>query len=261
MALGVSGEFRKSEDRRARVQAILSVGTEPTVSPAEASASGEQDRFVARARALFFARMMFLSLGLAILAVPAWSRYFELSGPIALAGYVTMLLYSVANFIVIDHKVAGRYVTYVTLCLDLVVMVILISKPHTGGGLQNPLLATQLLFTTLFAILFPRPLAIMPPLLVLLVTERLDLLLQRDVTAVELFTVLWYLALNVIIVYVIVYLNLSARRPPTEKSSSFKAISKSSPSSTSEAESRGKSTTASARSSRRSSFNPNICSV
>lgn len=195
-------------DRRARVRAVLEKrGLDATVSPADATASWEQDRFVARARALFSARLMFLTLGLAILAVPAWSHYFGLGGPVAFGGYFAMLLYSIANYTVIDHHRAGRYVTYVTLCLDLVVMVILISKPQVGGGLQNPLLATQLLFTTLFAILYPKPLAILPPLLVLLITERLDLLLNRSVAAVEMLTLFWYLALNFIIVYVIVYLN------------------------------------------------------
>nr|WP_153867673.1 MULTISPECIES: sensor histidine kinase [Myxococcaceae] len=151
--------------------------------------------------------MMFLTLGLLILAVPTWSLYFGLTGPYAFAGYFAMLLYSVANFLVIDLPRAGRWVTYVTLCWDLLIMVFLIAKPQVGGGLQSPLLATQLLFTTLFAILFPRPLAILPPLLALPVTTRLDLLLDRAVTAIELLTLLWYSALNFIIVYVVVYLN------------------------------------------------------
>jgi two-component system sensor histidine kinase DegS len=84
---------------------------------------------------------------------------------------------------------------------------VMIVKPQTGGGLQSPLLATQLLFTALFAILFPRPLGILPPLLALPITTRLDLLLNRSVTAVEVLTLLWYTALNFIVVYVLVYLN------------------------------------------------------
>jgi signal transduction histidine kinase len=151
---------------------------------------------------------MFLTLGLAILAVPTWSFYFGLHGTFAFAGYFTMLLYSVANFMVIDHPKAGRWVTYVTLCLDLAIMVVLLVKPQLGGGLQSPLLATQLVFTTLFAILYPKPLAVLPPLLALLVTIRLDLLLDRNnFTAIEVLTVLWYCALNFIIIYVLVYLN------------------------------------------------------
>ncbi len=196
------------QERRARVQAVLERRRlEPTVSAEEASRTWEQDRFVARARALFYARMMFLTLGLLILAVPAWSAYFGLAGPWAFLGYFTMLLYSVANLLVINHAGAGRYVTYVTLCLDLVIMVVLVSKPVVGGGLQSPLLATQLLFTTLFAILFPRPLAILPPLLALPITTRLDLLLNRTPQAIDVLTLLWYSALNFIIVYVVVYLN------------------------------------------------------
>lgn len=195
-------------DRRARVLAILEKRRlRPSVSPREATASWEQERFVARARALFYARMMFLTLGLLILAVPAWSSYFDLTGTWAFLGYFTMLLYSVANLLVINNPTAGRYVTYVTLCLDLIIMVFLVAKPEVGGGLQSPLLATQLLFTTLFAILFPRPLAILPPLLALPITTRLDLLLNRSLQAIDVLTLLWYSALNFIIVYVIVYLN------------------------------------------------------
>jgi signal transduction histidine kinase len=197
-----------SDGLRERVRAVLEQRhLTDRGSAQQAQRRWEQDRFVARAQALFYARMMFLTLGLLILAVPTWSRYFGLTGPLAFAGYFTMLLYSVANFLVIEQPRAGRWITYVTLCCDLLVMVILIAKPQVGGGLQSPLLATQLLFTTLFAILFPRPLAILPPLLTLPVTTRLDLLLNRSVTAVELLTLLWYSALNFIIVYVIVYLH------------------------------------------------------
>lgn len=201
-------EATPARDRRARVRAILARRQlQQNASASEASASWEQDRFVARARALFYARMMFLTLGLLILAVPAWSRYFLLGSPLSFVGYFVMLLYSVANLLVIEHRRASRWVTYLTLCFDLIIAVVLINKPEVGGGLQSPLLATQLLFTTLFAILFPKPLAILPPLLALPITTRIDLLLNRSVTAVELLTVLWYSALNIIIVYVIVYLN------------------------------------------------------
>lgn len=214
-----------SWDRRARVKAVLEkrrLGQ--NVSPTEAAQSWMQERFVARARALFYARMMFLTLGLLILAVPIWSRYFGLGGPIAFGAYFTMLLYSVANYTVIESPRAGRIVTYVTLCLDLVFMVVLIAR---GGGLQTPLLATQLLFTTLFALLFPKPLAILPPLLALLITTRLDQLLDRSPTAVEVLTLLWYLGLNFIIIYVLVYLNereVAAHREVVELQGDLKEL-------------------------------------
>ncbi len=178
---------------------------------AHVSADGAQEswlaeRFVARAKALFYARMMFLTLGLCILAVPVWRRYFSFT-PLAFAGYLVMLMYSVANYLVLANARAGRIVTYVTLCLDLIVMVVLVAKPQTGGGLANPLLGTLLVFTTLFALLYPKPLAIVPPLLALPITTRLDQLLDRSPTAIEVLTLLWYLGLSFIVIYVLVYLN------------------------------------------------------
>jgi len=199
-------------------EAAQALSTSASTPAVPSAASGEKpaldaqvqwmhERFVARARALFYARMMFLSLGLLILAVPTWANYFGFQTPMAFAWYFFMLGYSVANFMLIDLPRVGRWFTYVTLCMDLVVTVILIVRPRVGGGLQSPLLASQLVFTTLFAILYPRPLAILPPLLALPITTRLDLLLNRSVTAIELLTVLWYSGLNLIVVYVVVYLN------------------------------------------------------
>lgn len=177
------------------------------VSSREASNSWVQERFVARARALFYARMMFMGLGLLILAVPEWSHYFGTQNIFAIAVYTVMMMYSVANYMVIHHRTAGKWVTYITLCFDLMCWLILLSKPQVGGGLQSPLLATQLVFTTLFALLFPKPIAILPPLLVLPITVRIDQLLNRAPTAIEVLTLLWYLGLNIIIIYVLVYLN------------------------------------------------------
>lgn len=196
------------------------------VSPEDAARSWMQERFEARARALFYARMMFLTLGLCILAVPVWRYYFDFSA-LAFGGYFLMLLYSVANYLVLGHERAGRIVTYVTLCLDLVVMVVVVVKPHESGGLANPLLATQLLFTTLFALLYPKPLAILPPLLALPITARLDQLLDRSPTAVEVLTLIWYLGLNFIIIYVLVYLNereVTAHREVVELQGDLKEL-------------------------------------
>lgn len=196
-----------NDDRRARVRAVLEQrGLTQQVSPQEASQSWTSERFRARAKGLFYARLMFLSLGLLVLAVPVWRVYFDFS-TLAFGGYFFMLMYSVANYLVLPNERAGKIVTYVTLCLDLLMMVVVVAKPHAAGGLANPLLATQLLFTMLFALLFPRPLAILPPLLALPITARLDQLLDRSPTAIEVLTLLWYLGLNFIVIYVLVYLN------------------------------------------------------
>ena len=169
----------------------------------------EQDRFTTRARALFFSRLTLLTLGLLVLAVPEWRESFGLSNVGAFAVYFAMLLWSIANYMVIGHYAAGRVVTYVTLCLDLIVLLLLIAKPqaHVGSGLQSPLLATQLLYTVIFALLFPKPLAVLPPLLLLPVMTRLDQILDRPLAAPDVLTLLWYSGLNVVVIYVLVYLN------------------------------------------------------
>ncbi|MER2566088.1 MAG: sensor histidine kinase [Myxococcaceae bacterium] len=205
-----------NDDRRARVKQVLEKrGLSQQASAGDASLSWLRDRFIARARALFYARMTFLTLGLLILAVPVWRVYFGFT-PLAFGMYFFMLLYSVANYLTLAHPKYGSPFTYVTLMIDLVVMVIVVAKPMTGGGLANPLLASQLLFTTLFALLFPKPLAILPPLLALPIVTRIDQLLNRTPTAIEILTLLWYLALNFIIIYVLVYLNQRETAAHTE---------------------------------------------
>ncbi len=216
-----------NDERRARVKMALQrrrlVGPQAGVDPAE---GWMQQRFVARARALFYARMMFLTLGLAILAVPVWYTYFQFTA-LAFIGYFVMLTYSVFNYLALPNAKLGRVVTYVTLVLDLMMMVIVVVKPQTGGGLQNPLLGAQLIFTMLFALLYPKPLLILPPLLALPITARLDQLLDRSPTAIEVLTLMWYLGLNVIIIYVLVYLNereVAAHREVVELQAELKDL-------------------------------------
>ncbi|HEY5675348.1 MAG TPA: sensor histidine kinase, partial [Myxococcales bacterium] len=95
--------------------------------------------------------------------------------------------------------------TFITLCADLCVLVWLVS---VTGGLRSPLLAAQLLFTTLFVVLFPTPLAVVPPLLTFPVVAKLDQLLGgHPVVQIDIFILLWYSAIDCIVVYVMVYLN------------------------------------------------------
>jgi len=190
-----------SADRRAAVRAFFEARG-PTADP---NSRWAHEKFVTRARALFYTRLAFLTLGLGVLAVPAWSRTFQTDGPWGFLIYLAMLSYSIANFVVVEHPVVGRAATFVTLCLDLLVLVYLSAA---SGGLHSPLLATELLFTTLFAILFPKPLAIVPPLLTLPVVAKIDQILgNREVALYELLILLWYSAMNFIVVYVVVYLN------------------------------------------------------
>lgn len=162
-------------------------------------------RFVTRARALFYGRMTFLFLGLAVLAIPAWAHAFGIHSKLAFVVYFMMLAYSIVNYLLLGHKTLGVPVTFITLCFDLLVLVYMIAA---SGGLQSPLLATQVMFTTLFAILFPKPLAIVPPLLTLPIVARIDQLVAgQGPVFLDLLVLIWYTAINAVIVYIIVFLN------------------------------------------------------
>ena len=164
-----------------------------------------EDRFLTRARALFYARLAFLVLGLGVIGVPAWSQAFGVGGAGAFVVYLIMVAYSAANYVFLSNKKVGRILTFCTLCADLCVLVWLVSAT---GGLRSPLLAAQLLFTTLFVVLFPTPLAVVPPLLTFPVVAKLDQLLGgHAVVQIDIFILLWYSAINCILVYVMVYLN------------------------------------------------------
>lgn len=181
-----------------------------------------EDRFLTRAQALFYARLAFLVLGLGVVGVPAWSHAFGVGGPGAVAVYLVMVAYSAANYVFLPAKRFGRALTFATLCADLCVLVWLVSAT---GGLRSPLLAAQLLFTTLFVVLFPTPLAVVPPLLTFPAVAKLDQLLGgRAVVQVDLFILLWYSAINCILVYVMVYLNERDRSKHRELNKLSRAV-------------------------------------
>src|SRR3989475_8751601 len=164
-----------------------------------------EDRFLTRARALFDARLAFLVLGLGVIGVPSWSAAFGIGGPKAFAVYLVMVAYSAANYLFLPHKKIGKVLTFATLCADLCVLVCLVSLT---GGLRSPLLAAQLLFTILFVVLFPTPFAVVPPLLTFPVVAKLAQTVGgHGVAQIDLFILLWYSAINCILVYMMVYLN------------------------------------------------------
>jgi two-component system, NarL family, sensor histidine kinase DegS len=140
-----------------------------------------------------------------VLTVPTWSRTFGINSHVASFVFLVMLSYSVVNYLVVDHESFGRVVTFVTLCADLLVVIYLIGA---SGGLHSPLLATQLMYTMLFAMLFPSPLAIVPPLLTLPVLARIDQLISvPSPVLIDLLILFWIFTLNAVVVYVIVFLN------------------------------------------------------
>jgi signal transduction histidine kinase len=174
----------------------------PLVGP---EADWRWQRFVTRARTLFYARLAFLFIGLGILGVPRWSASFGALGSGAFVVYFVMIAYSVACYLMVERGPMGKALTFTTLCLDLLVLVYMIAY---SGGLKSPVLPTQLVYTIFFALLFPNPLSILPPLLTLPVVAKIDTEIPGRVLEWEdVFLLVWYSAVNFIVVYVIVYLN------------------------------------------------------
>ncbi len=163
------------------------------------------ERFSDRARALFYARLAFLAIALAVLAVPQWSVFLGTTGSVAFFVYFGVIVYSVANFLLIDHPRFGRPLTFLTLLLDLAALTSLVLP---SGGLKSPMMAGHVMFTIFFVLLFPRRLAVVPPLLMLPIMARLDLLLQEGaIWSQGLFLVVWYTTIGLIAAYVMLYLN------------------------------------------------------
>jgi signal transduction histidine kinase len=164
-----------------------------------------QERFSDRARALFYARLAFLGIGLAVLAVPSWSQYLGTTSSTAFVIYFAVIGYSVANFLLIDHPRFGRPLTFVTLIFDLMALASMIMP---SGGLKSPLMAAHVLFTIFLVLLFPRLWSIVAPLVMLPIVARLDLVFQEGaIVAQGLFLVVWYTTLALIASYVLLYLS------------------------------------------------------
>src|SRR5438552_14044956 len=67
-----------------------------------------EDRFLTRARALFYARLAFLALGLGVIGVPSSSAPFGVRGPKSSAVYLVLVAYSAANYISLPRKTDGK---------------------------------------------------------------------------------------------------------------------------------------------------------
>ena len=160
------------------------------------------ERFEARARALFYARLALMAIGLGVLLVPAWHQALNTALPMGVYFYLLILAYHVGSYLMVGRRWA-RPVVFITLCLDLLVLLYLVAGT---GGLKSPLMPAQLVFTMLFALLFPSPLYLIPPLLTLPVMAKIDQILGTQTAPADLLVVLWYSALNVTVVYVMVYL-------------------------------------------------------
>ncbi len=162
-----------------------------------------RDPFGPRARALFLSRLVLDALGLAVILVPAWSASLGLATPTALGAYLILLVWHTLSYLLIETRWA-RPVTFLSLCLDLLALTYLGIRT---GGLHSPVMQGQLVYTVFFAILFPTPLAILPPLLILPIMTKVQQLLGMEVAPRDLLLLLWSSILNSIVVVVVVYLD------------------------------------------------------
>ena len=163
-----------------------------------------KERFVTRARALFYARLAFLSLAVAVVLMPSWRQALDAFTPYVAGGFFFALSYAVAALLLAEHRRHGRWVTFLTLNLDLLLMILVIAET---GGIRSPAMAGVVLLTIFFALLFPNPIAIVPPMLTLPVVMRISQGLDdRPTLAFEILHILWYAVVNGAAVYVMVYL-------------------------------------------------------
>jgi signal transduction histidine kinase len=165
-----------------------------------------KERFLTRATAVFFARLALIMLGVGIVVLPSWRRAFDADGALPWLVLVVAAGSTWGCQALAAHPVHGRRVMFVTLLIDLSVLLMLVAR---SGGVQSPAMPAQLLFTIFFALLFPNPIAIVPPLLVLpaaIVIGQVGGVVDRAALAADVLRLAWLAALNGVAVYVMVYL-------------------------------------------------------
>ena len=184
---------------------------------ASAAASNSSDRFADQARALFYTRMVFLAITLAVLAIPSWSQFLGTTSPVGIWVYFLVLTYTVGNFLVLDNSRLAYHITYITLVFDLLALACLVL---TSGGLHSPVMAAYLISTLFFGLLFPHIHRLVPLFFFLPVVTWLDPTIHNETLVStpwpdpmfpeSLFLVVWYMCLSLMIAYIILYLNSRA---------------------------------------------------
>ncbi len=160
-----------------------------------------RDQFPHRARAIFYSRLAFDSLGILFLLVPTWTSTIAPFLSKGLIIYLLMLGGHLFSYIWIGRR-GDRILYFLSLCIDILALGTLIILT---GGLASPLMSGLILYTVVFAILYPHPLAILPPLLLLPVMAKISQLMGTEMPGRDLLLLLWYSGLSLITVYVVVY--------------------------------------------------------
>lgn len=163
-----------------------------------------RDQFSHRAKAVFFARLCLDAFAILFLLIPSWASTTMPFLYWALFIYLVLLSGHVLSYLWIDHR--GDHVVYfISLTLDTLALGAIIVLT---GGLASPLMSGHILYAVFFVILYPHPLAILPPLLLLPIIAKIAQLTGIEKPGRDLLLLLWYSGLDLIIVYVVVYFDL-----------------------------------------------------
>ena len=139
--------------------------------------------------------------------IPQLRQEFAIGWPQGLYWFLFMVVYTVLgkdDVLSLSDKGLAAFV-YITLCFDLIYLFNLLIF---SGGLKSPLIMAQLLFTMLFALLFPKPIHIIVPLLLIPGLAIIDSSYpDTSFGKVEFFLVFFYFALNAACVYIAVRLD------------------------------------------------------
>lgn len=165
-----------------------------------------RQRFVTRAQALAIVRFSFLGLAALALLVHDWRSAMGLRTWMLASWWGLMLLYSTADLWQLRRLRFGGMPTLISLHLDLLSVVAMASLT---GGLHSLALSALSLVTIMFALLFPRPLALFPPLLSLFVVGVMHGVSGGRFASTDLAYLLWYGVLSLIAFYAVLYLTRS----------------------------------------------------
>jgi two-component system sensor histidine kinase DegS len=162
-------------------------------------------KFITRAKAIFWARIFILILFLLIFLVRGWAEFLGIGGPVSILFYIFVILYTILFAYSIFFRKKEVIITYISLLLDLPFLVYFIIYT---GGLRSPLMFLQLLYTMFFALLFSRPLTIIPPLMLLPIIAHIDqMVFVRGLVLQDVLLLIMYSLANLLLLYSIVYFN------------------------------------------------------
>lgn len=162
------------------------------------------ERFVVRARTVFYIRLAIITLSLAVLSFP--TLHIVIMGhfsPWLIAATAIVGIGAVMSMLAASNCRWGRWVNFLTLNIDLIWIVFIISSTH---GIMSPMMALMPVYASMFSLLFNNAFTVLPPLLVLPIVSALGVNFSSDASVpLHLLAVIYYGLLNGACVYMTSY--------------------------------------------------------